>query len=197
MRNFAQNDIIIIGPIKAGKSTVGKILAEKLGFCQCSLDCRMAEYLRINGFNIATYDKIYRTNGHFEARKYMRRFYLPSIIMLLQNCSENSVIDFGAGHSVYEDELSFEKIKTLLLPYQNIVLLLPSPNKDESNFILKDRISKSKWTNNNLKMINLELNEKFIRNKSNYLLAKFTVFNRNETPVQTANTILRLLKIGY
>lgn len=33
-----KSDIILIGPIGAGKSTVGALLADRLGLPQCSMD---------------------------------------------------------------------------------------------------------------------------------------------------------------
>lgn len=37
-----------------------------------------------------------------------------------------AVIDFGAGHSVFEDETLFERVRVALEPFPNVVLLLPS-----------------------------------------------------------------------
>lgn len=43
------SDIILIGPISTGKSTLGKLLAEKLGIPQCSMDdIRLDYYKEIN-----------------------------------------------------------------------------------------------------------------------------------------------------
>ena len=39
--------IILIGPLGAGKSTVGRLLAEKLGLPQCSLDDGNAQSLLV------------------------------------------------------------------------------------------------------------------------------------------------------
>lgn len=40
------SDIILIGPIGAGKSTLGERLLEKLGVTQCSMDERRWDYYR-------------------------------------------------------------------------------------------------------------------------------------------------------
>lgn len=43
------SDIILIGPISTGKSTLGKLLAHKLGIPQCSMDdVRLNYYKEIN-----------------------------------------------------------------------------------------------------------------------------------------------------
>ena len=49
------------------------------------------------------------------------------------------VMDFGAGHSVHENPAAFERIQRLLAPHPNVVLLLPSPDLDESIAILRQR----------------------------------------------------------
>ena len=41
-------------------------------------------------------------------------------------------MDFGAGHSVYHQPDHFAQARELLAPYPNVVLLLPSPDLDES-----------------------------------------------------------------
>ncbi|MEH2063238.1 MAG: hypothetical protein V7K50_13410 [Nostoc sp.] len=43
------SDIILIGPISTGKSTIGRLLAQKLGIPQCSMDdVRLDYYKEIN-----------------------------------------------------------------------------------------------------------------------------------------------------
>ena len=51
------------------------------------------------------------------------------------------VIDFGAGHSVYEDETLLARVQKALAPYPNVILLLPSPDLDESVAIVNARFS--------------------------------------------------------
>ncbi len=43
------SDIILIGPVSTGKSTLGKLLAQRLGLPQCSMDeFRLTYYKEIN-----------------------------------------------------------------------------------------------------------------------------------------------------
>ena len=49
------------------------------------------------------------------------------------------MIDFGGGHSIYEIDSHFVRVKTALQPYKNVVLILPSPDKEESIQILHAR----------------------------------------------------------
>jgi shikimate kinase len=45
------SDIILIGPIGAGKSTVGSLLAVQLGLPQCSMDERRWHYYKEIGYD--------------------------------------------------------------------------------------------------------------------------------------------------
>jgi hypothetical protein len=78
------------------------------------------------------------------------------------------VIDFGAGHSVYEDDQLFNRVQQVLAPYRFVVLVLPSPDLDESVRILNTRAA-------HLSLGRRRLNEHLVRHHSNFDLAKFTV----------------------
>jgi 2-phosphoglycerate kinase len=48
-KSFMFSDIILIGPVSTGKSTLGKLLAQRLGLPQCSMDeFRLTYYKEIN-----------------------------------------------------------------------------------------------------------------------------------------------------
>lgn len=99
---------------------------------------------------------------------------------------KDCVIDFGAGHSVYEDDSLFQRVQQALMLYTNIVLLLPSSDLNESVQILNER-------NEYVPDGNLNINEHFVRHPSNYELANFTVYTKAKTPDETCNEILQLV----
>jgi hypothetical protein len=45
------DDIVLIGPVRAGKSTLGKLLADRLGLPQVSLDVLRVVYYKEIGFD--------------------------------------------------------------------------------------------------------------------------------------------------
>ncbi|MEO0378502.1 MAG: shikimate kinase, partial [Cyanobacteria bacterium P01_A01_bin.17] len=98
----------------------------------------------------------------------------------------HGVIDFGAGHSVYEDPRLFESVQQILNPYPNVVLLLPSPNLDESLVILNERNGYEPNKDPNI-------NEHLLRHPSNFKLAKLTVYTKLKTPAETCQEILQLV----
>lgn len=68
-------------------------------------------------------------------------------------------------------------------PYNNVVLLLPSPNLNESVQILKER-------NEGIHDTIHEINEHFVRHPANSQLAKFTVYTQGKTPEETCEEII-------
>lgn len=182
-------DIILIGPQGVGKSTVGALLATELGLPQYSMDEQRWNYYQEIGYNEALAKQKRETEGVWGIIQYWKPFEAYAVERLLSE-HKNCVIDFGAGHSVYDDTLLFQRVKQALLAYPNVVLLLPSPNLNESLQILNER-------NIHLPDDIRQTNEYFVRHPSNYELAKFTVYTKAKTPQETCNDILRLVGDAY
>ena len=100
---------------------------------------------------------------------------------------QNSIIDFGAGHSVYESTEFSIRVRTALAPHQNVILVLPSPNADESIEILNERTKDLVGSFGQ----GFNWNEYFVRHPSNYELAKFTVYTKGKLPGETCEEIIR------
>ena len=178
------SDIILIGPIGAGKSTVGSLLATQLGLPQCSMDEYRWGYYQEIGYDEEMAKHKRETEGFWGVYQYWKPFEAHAVERLLSEY-KNCVIDFGAGHSAYEDPSLFQRVQRVLDPYSNIILLLPSPNLDESVRILNER-------NKYVPSDSLNINEHFVKHPSNYELARFTVYTKAKTPETTCNEILKL-----
>ena len=87
---------------------------------------------------------------------------------------------------MYEDDGLFKRVQKILSPYKNIILLLPSPDLEESIEILNER-------EEFLREMKPNINEHFIKHHSNYDLAKYTVYTKGKTPEETCEDILRLI----
>ncbi|MEO7910057.1 MAG: AAA family ATPase, partial [Roseiflexaceae bacterium] len=128
-------DIILIGPPGTGKSTVGELLAAKLAWPQCSMDELRWEYYREIGYDSELQKSLWEQQGFDAVMRYWKPFEAHAVERLLgehRDCRPGCVIDFGAGHSFYEDEAQFARVQQALAPFSNIVLLLPSADLDES-----------------------------------------------------------------
>jgi shikimate kinase len=180
--------IILIGPIGTGKTTVGALLAERLNLPQRSMDELRWDYYQEIGYDKEIAQQKRETEGIWSLTQYWKPFEAYAVTRLLAEHSE-CVIDFGAGHSVYEDYELFAKVKAALATYSNVVLLLPSPNLDESLEILSQR-------ERGLSDEEIRLNEHFLRHPSNYELAKLTIYTRDKTPEETCSEILAAIAFG-
>ncbi|MFN8417741.1 MAG: shikimate kinase [Anaerolineae bacterium] len=131
--------IILIGPVSAGKSTVAALLADKLHMPHVSIDdVRWGYYAEI-GYDNAEASRIANSDeGMLGLLRYWKPFEAYAVERVLPD-HPNSVIDFGAGHSFYDDEALFDRVQNALAPYPNVIMLLPSPDLDESARILNDR----------------------------------------------------------
>jgi shikimate kinase len=176
-------EVILIGPMGAGKSTQGKLLAAALGLPQCSMDEVRWDYYREIGFDDEKQREIGRKEGFGGIYRYWKPFEAHAVERLLAD-HHDCVIDFGAGHSVFEDGELFERVRKALAPHPNVVLLLPSPGLEESIRVLHNRNGGGPPPGE------FDLNSHFVRHHSNYDLAKIVVYTEGTTPEETRDSIL-------
>ena len=181
-------DIVLIGPQSAGKSTVGSLLAKRLNLPQYSMDELRWAYYREIGYDETLAKQKRETEGAWGIIRYWKPFEAHAVERLLSEHT-NCVIDFGAGHSVYEEPTLFGRVQRALSAYPNVVLLLPSPDLDESLHILNKR-------NRDLPADIRATNEHFIRHPSNQILAKFTAYTQGKIPAETCEEILQWVNMG-
>jgi len=179
-----KNNIVLIGPIRSGKSTIGKILSEKLNLPQISIDAIRLDYYREIGYDEKFADSIREEFGFWALYFYWKEFECYSVERIIEE-NENSIIDFGAGHSVYENSNHFNRVKTRL--EGNIVILLqPCVDINESYEILCERLE--------VRRDQMTINLHFLKNESNKKLADFTVYTKDKTPDETSEEIVLFIK---
>jgi len=177
-----RSEIILIGPVGAGKSTLAKLLAEACGLPLCSMDDHRWRYYEELGYDRDEARAIRDEEGFAGVYRYWKPFEIHAVERLLADHA-GCVIDFGAGHSVYEDDELFERARRALEPYDHVVLVLPSPDPDESIAELRRR---------NVERLGeaIELNAHFVRHPSNHELAKHVVYTAGKEPEETRDEIL-------
>ncbi len=116
--------VILIGPMNTGKSTQGKLLAERLERPQAPLDRLRWDYYKEIGWNQEEQNRISQAEGFAGVYRYWKRFELHAVERVLQE-HPGSVIDFGAGHSVYENPADLARAQELLRPYPNVFSCCP------------------------------------------------------------------------
>lgn len=180
--------VIIIGPVGAGKSTQGALVAKAMNKPSLSLDGVANSYYEANGFSMSCYQNAKKTHGLLEAY----RQWWPSLAYAAQQVVKDypdSVIDFGAGHSHYEDSHLFDAVKKALSDYAHVVLLLPSADLDHSVSVLRERCLQQRgrdWVHDGYDFI-----EHWVKDDCNHHLATLTVYTEGKTPEETRDEILQ------
>ena len=128
-----------------------------------------------------------RTEGFAALYFYWSEFECHAVERLLAS-PPDGVIDFGAGHSVYENEAHFARVATALAPYPNVVLMLPSRDQGEALRIIHERLGYGPTPDR------LDLATDFLTHPSNRRLAKHTVYTDGRTPDQTCQLFLDVIK---
>ena len=180
-------NVLLIGPIGAGKSTLGKLIAAALGVPQISLDDIRFEYYREIGYDDSVAKQRYVTDGFWGLYRYWKPFEAYTVERVLAEHTD-CVIDLGAGHSVYEDEALLTRVKKAFAPHPNVVLVLPSADLATSLEVLQERRP-------SLRDITPDINEHFITHRSNYELATFIVYTADRTAEETCAEILQRIGI--
>jgi len=188
--------IILIGPMCAGKSTIAELLSKKLNLPHYSVDDDRWTYYKEIGYDEAVASQIAKSDqGMVGLLRYWKPFEAHAVERVLAD-HPDCVIDFGAGHSVYEDETLFARVQRALNPYPNVILLLPSPNLDESAAILNDRFEKLVLKEvGHVDPTLFEVNTQFVKHPSNHKLAKIVVYTNGKTPDETCAEILPKLNL--
>ncbi|GMT48468.1 MAG: hypothetical protein IEMM0008_0007 [bacterium] len=177
--------IILIGPIRSGKSTLGRLIAEKLGLPQYPIDRYRWKYYGEIGYDSILAREIGEKEGFLGVYKYWKPFEAHAVERLLSDM-QNGVIDLGAGHSVFEDSTLFSRVQKALEPYNNVILLLPSSDMEESIQILNDRTG-------GFIRGGFDFHEHFVKHPSNHLLAKITHYTKNKSPEESRDELIAQL----
>jgi len=188
--------IVLIGPMAAGKSTIANLLAAELNMERFGVDEHRWDYYKAQGYDFDEGKAIYEAGGSKALLQYWKPYEAGTVVKMLKD-HPNTVMDFGAGHSVYEDEALFAKVESALRDLPNVVLLLPSPDLDKSVEICNQRfIAMQPPDGDPVDPEILELNGHFVKHPSNHKLAKITVYTEGKTPQQTcAEVIKKLVKV--
>lgn len=180
-----QNTIILIGPMNTGKSTLGKLLSEKTSLPQFSLDDLRWNYYEEAGFGRRKVMEYQERHGFLNLFWHWKKYEAYTVERTFED-HHYGIFDFGGGHSVYEDTGLFERVSRCLKPFKNVVLILPSEDPDKSIEILQTQGRKKgeEWMP--------ILIEHFVRDPSNALLAKHTIYTEGRTPEESRDEILDL-----
>lgn len=180
--------IILIGPMRAGKTTISKLVAEKLNLPRVRLDEIRWGYYATLGYDEDHAKSLRKSGGFTSFYNYMKPYEAALVEHVVQLHPQDTVIDFGAGHSVYEQEDLFQRVQKALEPFPYILYLTPCSDVEEAVQILNQRDIDDGESG-----LPAELNRLFVTHPSNSILATHTIYNQEQTPAQSCEEIVRLL----
>ena len=163
--------IILIGPSGAGKSKIAEKLHERTGLERLCLDT-VAKDNRKSGFM-----------KKFKSIEEHNLYMIREIVKRAEKRGIPGVVDFGGGHSVYDDENIFNSVKRELSKFKNVILLLPSADIEEALNILEKRSRKDR-----------KENIKFLTSRCNRELATITIYENNKSPIEVTDEILQIIE---
>lgn len=184
--------IILIGPSKAGKTTLCTLLAEALGWVAIDLDALRWDYYAEIGYDMEQAAEIRRQGGLKAIAAHWKPYDIHAVERVLADYPEKHVIAFGAGHSVYEDPARMARAQAALKPFPHVIRLIPSTDVEESMRILEDRLRKAEPELGSYSNI-MAFNRYFLTHPSNARLATLTVYSAGLTPVETVSGLMERL----
>jgi hypothetical protein len=182
-----KSEIVLLGPVRAGKSTIGRLLAERLGVPQVSLDDLRWTYYKEIGYDERLAKQIRAAGGFLALMLYWQLFDAYAVERVLAE-HDRCVFDFGAGVGICESQEQFARVQQALASYRNVILLLPSLDIAESLRILNERDSEPPSD------LNFDFNAHFLHHHGYYDLARFTVYTAEHSPEATCDEIVRKIE---
>jgi shikimate kinase len=180
------SDIILIGPVRTGKSTLAKLLSRTLGRPQVSLDDLRWKYYREIGYDNELAATIRQQGGFLALVLYWQLFDAHAVERVLAE-HRDCIFDFGAGAGASESLEHIARVERALAPYPNVMLVLPSPDTDETLQILQARDAHPPTD------LNFDFNRHYLERGFYQRLARHTVFTKGKLPEETRDEILRLV----
>lgn len=182
--------VILIGPAGAGKTTLGRLVGATLGLRSVSLDDVAREYYEEHGCSKRDFERIRFTDGYLAAYRWLWPSFAYAVERVLDDYT-GSVFDFGAAHSHYEDERLLGRVASLLAPYRNVFLVLPSPDLDRSVALLRARsvaLRNRDWIIDGYDFL-----DHWVKDESNHRVAKHVVYTDGISPDEASRRIVRLI----
>ncbi|GHH67617.1 shikimate kinase [Promicromonospora soli] len=130
--------MILVGPLAAGKSTLGALVAERLGHPFVDIDDIAWSYCAEVGWSLDRLLERDQAVGWAAAE----REWEPARAHAVQRAvadHPDAVIAFGAGYTSFTSPACADQVRRALAPIPDVIHLLPSPDPERSVAVLRER----------------------------------------------------------
>lgn len=180
------SQIVFIGPVCAGKTTLLRLVAGRLGLLAMDLDEVADPYYDEVGRGHRALQEKGDEVGFLASYRWWQQGHPHSVRRVFEDYP-HAAVALGAGHTHYQDQRLFDEVAAALsLRYP--ILVLPSPDLDRSVDVLRARSVAGRgmdWRYGDVDFI-----EQWVMDPPNHVLARWTVYTENRTPDQTAAEIV-------
>lgn len=135
-----QKSIVLIGPTGVGKTAVGQKLSALLDWNLVELDELRSAWYPEFGLDAEGEREAGERGGLPELVATWKPYELMSVERVVAEHLTRTVIAFGGGQSVYDDDDMIQRASTALSQVGRVILLLPSEHGDESMVVLHERL---------------------------------------------------------
>jgi hypothetical protein len=180
-------EIVLIGPVAAGKSTIGHLVARQLGTALVDLDAAAQRYYADVGAGPRELASRMQADGVIAGFRWWENALAYSVERATVEYSD-CPIAFGAGHSHYENRAMFDRAAQALGAFENVVLLLPSPDPERSIQLLREASIRERG--NAWRVGDYDFIDAWVNSPCNRALAKHIVHTEGCTPEETAEAVL-------
>ena len=177
-------DIILLGPMGAGKSSLAAYLSARLQLPVCALDNHREAYYQRNGADFETGFRIEHEQGYRALYDYCRPYRLAMTAQVLEDF-RGHIFDFGAEDSIGETPDELQRLQELLAGYPNVFFLLPSEDISTCMFAMVGKPE--------VNLNRVELNRHFLEQSSNRVLGKHRIVREERTIEDVGEEIVGLL----
>ncbi|MFE6752803.1 shikimate kinase [Streptomyces sp. NPDC057684] len=180
--------MVLIGPAGAGKTTLGREIAERAQRQFVDLDAAAGEYYAQVGWSIARLRERIAAVGRLAAETEWEDARAHAVARVVAD-HPDTVIALGAGHTSYTDPVHLAEVRTVLSRCRHVVRVLPSPDREISLALLRHRCTATKgqsWIIDGHDFLGQWLDDPGARQ-----MATRTIYTNDEAPAQTAARLIR------
>jgi hypothetical protein len=179
--------MVLVGPAATGKSTLGELVAARLQRPFLDLDAVAGPYYTEAGWSIARLIERITAVGRLAAEIEWEPARAHAVARVIDD-HPDTVIALGVGHTSYTDPELRGRVRTVLERCPDVVHILPSPDRDQSLSVLRERCIASKggpWIVDGHDFLAAWLDD-----PTPGQVATRTVYTLGQTPDQTVERLL-------